>query len=260
MINSLGGTALFFIILGGLLIAGEVGFRIGRRQRLAGDKGAEALSASLQGTLLGLLALLLGFTFAMAVSRFDARKDLVLQEANSIGTAYMRAQLLPDSKQNELRSLIRTYVDARLTFYDKEDEPDFLQKADHNAEQLQTRIWNVAVSAAEEQESSEPRTLIIQSINEFVDLYEKRIRAMENHVPETVLELLVLVAMVAMGFVGQGCGLVGPRRFISGFVISLLITLAILVVVDLDRPRRGLITVGEESMMKLKTTINRSPE
>jgi hypothetical protein len=237
------------------LLAAEVGFRAGRRHgRRVTDK--EPQVGTIQGALLGLLALLLGFSFAMAQSRYDARRALVVDEANAIGTAYLRAQLLPKPEAQEVADALRRYVDVRLTrLGDRVDEPA-LQEAIKKSEQLHDYLWVRAVRAAQQ----DPRvtvSLFIQALNEVIDLHAKRLAASRNHVPESVFLLLYFVAAVAMGVTGYAAGLGGQRSFWPTTTTAVLITVVIVVVMDLDRPRRGLITVSQQSMMDLRDNLNR---
>ncbi len=247
--------ALVAAMLMTFFAATEVGFRLGRRQQASADDASRAHVGALQGALLGLLALLLGFTFAMAVSRFDTRKELVLAEANAIGTTYLRARLLPAPHRQELVGLLRAYVDARLAFYDAGIDRVRLNAANATAARLQERLWRVAVTLAEQDPRSVPTGLFVQSLNDVIDLHEKRVRALENHVPDIVLYLVFGVGVVALAFIGHGCGLGGQRRFVSTALVAVLVTFVLAVIIDLDRPRRGLIKVSQGSMLRLKETL-----
>lgn len=201
---------------------------------------------------------MLGFTFAMAVSRFDTRKELVLAESNAIGTTYLRARLLPEPHRGELIGLLRAYIDARLAFYEAGVDPVRLDTANTTTGHLQERLWMVAITTSEQDPRSVPTGLFVQSLNDVIDLHEKRLRAMENHVPEPVLYLVCTVAVAALGFIGHGRGLSGRRHFASTAFVSLLVALVLAVIVDLDRPRRGLIKVSQRSMVRLKETMEQA--
>jgi hypothetical protein len=247
--------ALFVMTLIIFFVAIEVGFRFGHRQKTDADDFFKNHVGALQGALLGLLALLLGFTFAMAVSRFDTRKELVLEESNTIGTIYLRSRLLPDPYSSELQLLLRTYVDTRLAFYDAGVDRNRLNTANAITKRLQERLWLVAIAASQQDPHSVPAGLFVQALNEVIDLHEKRLRALENHVPEVVLYLVCAVAVGALGFIGYGCGLRGRRYFLSTALVAFLVALVLAVILDLDRPRRGLIRVSQDSMEKLKESL-----
>jgi hypothetical protein len=258
MLLSIGELALGLVTLAAFLAIIEISFRFGRRRAAKAEIPLRSHIGALQGALLGLLALLLGFAFAMAVSRFDNRKALVLEESNAIGTTYLRAQLLPQPQRQELKKLLRAYVEARLDFYDAGIDRARFDAANAAAARLSEQLWTVAIALAEKDPRSVPAGLFVQSLNDVIDLSEKRLQALENHVPETVLHLLFGVAAVALGFIGYGCGLDGQRRSVSTTLVSLLIALVLVVIVDIDRPRRGLIKVSQDSMVRLKATIEQT--
>ena len=253
-ITTIGELPLVLTMLVSFLAAIEISFRFGHR-RAAVEERLRAHVGALQAALLGLLALLLGFAFAMAVSRFDTRKALVLEESNAIGTTYLRARLLPEPQRQELKQLLRAYVDARLAFYDAGTDANRLGAASSAAAQLSERLWSIAASLAEKEPRSVPLGLFVESLNDVIDLHEKRLQALENHVPEAVLYLLYGVAAVALGFIGYGCGLDHQRRAVSTALVSVLIALVLMVIIDIDRPRRGLIKVSQDSMVRLKRFI-----
>jgi hypothetical protein len=247
------------LVLGALivlfLLAAEVGFRVGRRHgRRVGDM--EPHVGTIQGALLGLLALLLGFSFAMAQSRYDARRALVVDEANAIGAAYLRAQLLPKPEGPEVAEALRRYVDVRLeSVGERVDEPG-LREAIKESERLHDYLRARAVRAAQ-QDPRPAMNLFITSLNEVIDLHTKRLSALRNHVPAIVFLLLYFVAAVAMAVTGYAAGLVGQRSVWPTTITAILIATVIAVVMDLDRPRRGLITVSQQSMMELRDSLNR---
>lgn len=242
---------LFLSITALFLATMEAGFRLGRRfHREADDDKAHV--GALQATALLLLALLLGFTFSMAVSRFDVRKTLLVDEANAIGTSILRSQFLPEPKRGEVLSLLRDYVDKRLEFYDAGIDPERLAAAARAAQQIEQRLWAVTVGATTQDTPSVSAGLFILSLNEMLDNNERRLAAMENHVPEAVIHLLLMVSTVALGFVAYGCGLSRRRHFLMNAVFAVLIALVITIILDIDRPRRGLVRVSQDSMIRLR--------
>lgn len=235
---------LFAFLMG----ASATGYRLGRRGRASIDEATKSQAGSIQGAILGLLGLLLGFTFAMAVSRFDTRKQLVIDEANAIGTAALRARLLPSAQREEARTLFRRYVDARLAEGPPREEAD----------RLEEQLWSLAIAVAETDTRSVTAGLFIESLNEAIDSKSRRDAALTNHVPESVLLLVFIVCIVAVAIVGYGAGLAGGRTTMSIVSLSFLIALVVLVIVDLDRPSRGLIRVGQRSMVRLRDDLARA--
>jgi hypothetical protein len=129
MLTNINEFVLFFVAVGAFFVAIEAGFRLGLRHRPSSDDGAREHVYALQAALLGLLALLLGFNFAMASSRFDARKALMQDEVNTIGTAWLRAQLLPQPQRDEISGLLRGYVSARIDFMRAGTDEDRLESS-----------------------------------------------------------------------------------------------------------------------------------
>lgn len=255
MLNDISEFTIGLTMFVGFLLAAELGFRMRRKFGSVDDSHLHNHVQALQTALLGLLALLVGFTLAMAVSRFDTRKELVLTESNAIGTAYLRTDLLGEPNRSEAARLLRAYVDARLAFYDAGDDAGRLAAANAETQRLQAKLWAVAVDAAAKDAKPLSASLFVQALNDVIDLHEKRLRALENRVPEVVFYLLFIVAAVGIGFIGYGAGLSGRRYFRSTALVSLLVVLVIVVIMDLDRPRRGLITVSQNSMLALKKSV-----
>lgn len=250
------GTILIVLVVA-CLLAAEAGFRLGRRQRRLHGEAARSNVSTLQGALLGLLALLLGFSFAMAQSRFDARKQLVLQESNAIGTAILRAQLLPAPAGQEVVELFHQYVEVRLAFHDVGLDESKLGEALRETDRLQGQLWARAVTAVERSPRPATAGLFVQALNEVIDLHAMRLNAMRNHVPEGVLWLLYFVTVLAMGLTGYGSGLGGDRNTWPTVTTAVLISVVVMTIMDLDRPRRGFIRVGQESMVDLRESLRR---
>lgn len=249
----LDGRLVLVALVALFALASEIGFRAGRRHaRRVRDR--EPQVGTIQGAMLGLLALLLGFSFAMAQSRYDARRALVVKEANAIGTAYLRAQLLPKPEAQEVADALRRYVEARLERLSERVNEASLRAVLAESERLHAYLWERAVSASRK----DPRpvvNLFITALNEVIDLHGARLAAFRNHVPDAVFLLLYFVAAVAMGITGYASGLEGQRSFWPTLTTTVLIAVVITTVMDLDRPRRGLITVSQQSMIDLRESM-----
>lgn len=252
-------TLIALGLLGFLFTAGEVGYRVGRRRRASIDEATRSQIGTIEGGILALLGLLLAFTFSMAVSRFDARKQLVVAEANAIGTAILRGRLLPQPHRSEVADLFRQYLDVRLEASRAGLPGEPVPGPDERAARLQERLWSQAAGAAEKDARAVTTGLFIQSLNEVIDIKEKRKAALNNHVPTSALFLLVGVAALSVALVGYECGLGASRPTVEQMILSLLITLVILVILDFDRPQGGLIRVGETSMIDLKESLRKAP-
>jgi len=246
----LAGLVLFAL----LVLAHLVGFRVARRGRARADEGERSETSTLQGGMLALLGLLLAFTFAAASQRFDARKQLVLDEANAIGTAYLRATAVPGGE--EVAELLRRYVDVRLEGAASARNPEDFRRAVGESERLHDAMWSRAAALA--RANPDPlRTLLLVAVNEVIDLHEKRLTAMRNHVPTIILVLLLVVSVLTMASLGHAAGASGGRSMSTALTFAMLVTVVIMVVVDLDRPERGLIRVSQQSLQTLRDGLHR---
>lgn len=249
---------LFAALLVCLLGAAEIGFLLGRRARLDIDEQTRSQMTTIQAAVLGMLALLLGFTFSMSTQRYEIRKQLVLEESNAIGTTFLRAQLLPEPQRRDASELLRRYVDIRLEFYRAGIDPVMLRQANDKTERTHRDLWSHAVAVGEKDPRAVTAGLFIQSLNEMIDLHAKRMAALENHVPEVVFILLYLVSIMALGMLGYGCGLGGRRSLLMAMTTAFLIALVILIIADLDRPRRGLVQVSQQRLIDLQESLRKS--
>lgn len=233
-----------------------LGFSMGRRAKQSGtNDSSRSQFATIQAALLGLLALLLGFTFAMSMSRYDKRKQMVLEEANAIGTTFLRTQLLPEPYRREISQLLRQYVDVRLEYYDAGIDAARLQQAFDRAQALHQQIWSYTPALGERDPRAVTTGLFLLSLNEMIDLHAKRLTAMENHVPESALLLLYFLAILTIWFVGYASGLAGLRNFFVVMLLPVLIAAVIHVIIDIERPRRGLIKVGQQRLIELRQNL-----
>jgi hypothetical protein len=234
----------------------EVGYRIGRRHQVSTNDSSKAHVNAIQASLLGILALLLGFTFSLALQRYDSRSQAVVDEANAIGTTYLRAQLLPASVRADTQRLLREYVDLRVhagtVTLAQEAERDALLA---QANRLQNALWRQARKAAEEDARPVTSGLYIQALNGLIDAYGSRDAALDRHVPETVLFLLYGTFLMAGVIVGYASGAAGHRASFVTYIMVALIVLLVYIIIDLDRPRRGLIEVSQKSLTDLQAAV-----
>ncbi len=228
------------------LIAGasELGNWFGRRSRES--VGSEI--GTLTGAALGLLALLLAFSFSIALSRFDAPREVVLEEANAIGSTANFALMLPQPAQAQILSLLRDYTAVRIGLgfpYDPAKlEQDIARSVD-----LQTRLWQQAVAVTAAAPQSLPAYRFVASLNKVNNIHEKWLTALRYHVSGAVMVMLIGVAMVAMAFTGYHAAVSGGGRRIAVLVMSVTVAVLIMLVIDLDRPDRGLIQVPVQPLI-----------
>ena len=234
-----------------LLAATELGVRLGLRLHRANDEPRIRQIGAIQGAMLGLLALLLGFTFAMSAERYDTRRGLVLDEANALGTTYLRAGLLPDAQGTQVRDLLRRYLNARLEFYDAGESEAMLAAAEQDATRLQNELFALAVRASQAAATPIVATFII-SVNESIDLAAARGHAARTRVPQAVWLLLLLVAAGGCCTTGYAAGSSGVRAWVASLALPVLIAVVMTLIADLDRPRGGLIRISQQPMLDLK--------
>lgn len=238
-----------------LLVASEIGFRRGRDVGSSLIEASKSQLSSFQGAMMGLLALLLGFSFALAESRFETQRHLVVEEANAIDTTYLRSQMLSEPYRAEIAKLLRKYVDAQLEFFQAGVDADRLKAAIAKIESVQQQLWSQALAVAEKDPRPVPTGSFITPLNEVIDLRAERDAARQNRVPQTVLWLLVIAATGSMGLAGYGSGMGSRRNLAHTITVALVISLVILTIMDLDRPRRGLIKISQQSMVALRQSL-----
>jgi len=254
-INTIGIAGILFV---SMVVAIEAGYRIGLRFQESADDAAKSHITAIQASLLGILALLLGFTFSLSLQRFDSRSEAVVDEANAIGTAYLRAQLLSDSVRGNVQELLRDYLDQRvragtISLAEQAERDVFVARANR----IQTALWSYARQAAKEDPNPVTAGLFIQALNELIDAFGKRDAALHRHVPEVVLLLLFGTFLMAGAILGYASGVSGHRTSFVTYVMVVLIVVLVFIILDLDRPRRGLIEVSQKSLIELQAAFNR---
>lgn len=247
-----------WLLFVGLLLlffaASEVGFRLARR-------GADRVTAeqktqvnTVLAALLGLFALLLAFSFQIVESRFQARKTLVLQEANAIGTTYLRTDFLPEPQRERTRALLRRYVDVRLEAVDFENLHELIPES----EQIHDALWSRAAEAARAAPRSVPLGLYIDSLNHLIDLHEMRVTvALRNRLPKTIVWMLLFVAVLGSGLLGYSSGFTRSRNLLANVALILALSGVILLVLDLDRPNQRMFNVSQAALQDLRETLAR---
>lgn len=243
---------LFLISIFVILGAGEIGrwFGIRHAKYQDGDN-----VPTLEGALLGLLALMIGFTFAIALSRFEARRDAVVLEANSIGTTALRARLLPEPYKAEALKFLREYVQVRLDITRRPPSDSELTAAIARSNQLQEMLWQQAKAIAGTSTGLVPTGLFIQALNEMIDNQAKRLAAIRSKVPNSVFWALYGVASIAIAFAGYASGLKAPRSRLPVYITGLMVAALILLIEDLDRPTAGFITLSQQPMIDTAESI-----
>lgn len=234
------------------LLSVEFGYRFARyRQQLDRSENVASLGGLVGGTL-GLLAFMSAFTFGLAGSRFEARRQVLLSEANAIGTTYLRTGIIPEPMRTESRTLLREYVDVRLKGV---QQPYQLEQSIARSEELHNQLWSLAVAAAEKERS--PMTSIyVQSLNQVIDMHASRLMALQGRVPPVIWVGLYLLGFLAMVLIGYQSGLANSRRSLAAVVLILGFSLVLYLIADLDRPGQGTLRVSQQSMIDLRNSMN----
>lgn len=253
---------LFFVLAMFITtLAIEVGVRLGARRLRLAQHEKEGPVGTAVGAALGLLAFLMAFTFGLTASRFDARRALVLNEVNAIGTCYLRAGLLPEPHRREVQRLLREYVDARAALSDAAGRPDVLRELVSRSEALQDALWTHAVALAEADRSSPIDALFISALNEMIDLHTKRVVVgTQYQTPLVLWAVLVLLSVIAMGEMGFQFGLAGRRSVQTTLALALAFSAVVLLIRDLDQPAQGWLRVSQRPMLELKQKLDASAE
>jgi hypothetical protein len=244
---------VIIIVSAVLLLATEVGFRIGLGLFRAKDEARKAQIGGVQNATLGVLGLLLGFTFAMALGLYENRRDLVQREANSIATTFLRAAFLPATHQATVENLLRRYVVVRLNFYKSGDEAA-RAAAELSAAEIQRELWTHAVQAGKESPSPIVATFIT-SLNETIDFDATQLHAFRTRVPGSVWILVLAVAIVGCCATGYRAGSSGARAGFSDVALPLLLAIVITLVVDLAHPQGGLILIDQRPLLDLQNSL-----
>jgi hypothetical protein len=247
---SIAGVFVAFAIVA--LMASEGGFRLGRWWQERTPEEKEGPTPMIVGSLLALMAFLLAITMGMASDRFDARRGLVLTEANSVGTTYLRAGYLPEPASSEIRALLREYVPLRTVTNELGD----VRVRAARSLLIHADLWSIAEELARVTPESDVLALFIDSLNETIDLHETRVTlGVYARVPETVLVLLLLGSMLTLAMVGYNAGLTRRRSPLTAVVLIAMLGAVITLVVDLDRPRDGFLTVSQQPLIDLQKQI-----
>lgn len=205
-------------------------------------------------TSLGLLALILGFTFSMSVSRYDSRNRLILDEANAIGTAYLRADTLPEPWRGRIKKNLRDYVPVRLEFLDTGIDAKKLEEVNRRTTDIQNRIWKDVAELAQK-DRGPIMALFIAAMNSVIDIGGERMFSKINRVPDVVYVIILMVTLIGIASLGFIEGVGGQDSRFGVITLTILFAVVIVLIQDLDRPSRGLIQASQQSLYDLKDSM-----
>jgi hypothetical protein len=249
-VDSLPLWLIYIITSAIVLLSIEMGWRFGNYNRKRIDDEVKVPIGAAVGTIFGLLAFLLAFAFGIASSRFDTRRQIVLQEANSIGTTYLRVDFLPEQFREEARNLLREYTAVRAGGDDSFMSSEGVAKS----AMIQDRLWTIAASAATESDSI-TTGLFIQSLNETIDLDAIRVTANRNRIADRIWFMFFVITVFSMAALGYEFGITGLRSWTVTILLVIVFTAVIVLIADLDRPQAGLIRVSQQPLLDLLNKI-----
>lgn len=252
-------AGITFVLALGMLAMLELGFRLGRPGAAATGEALRTHINSVQASLLGLLALIIGFTFAVALQHYDARSTAVVTEANALGTTWLRTAMLAEPARQEMRALLRRYVETRV-----QEGHQALSLGKQRAVELevstrlQDEMWQLTARIVAKDAGPVTSGLFVQTLNDSIDAFGSRNAFLARHVPEVVLWILFATFAVTAAVLGYSAGIAGHRPPLASVLMMALIVLVTYLIIDLDRPRRGLIQISQLSMQELQRSMGAS--
>jgi hypothetical protein len=255
---ALATLALSAALFAAMLLLIETGRRLGARRLAADVDGARAGFGAVESAVFALLGLLLAFTFSGAASRFDGRRQLIIQEVNAIGTAWLRIDLLPPDVQPGIRDGFRRYLDARLEAYRRLPDVDAAKAELAKAARAQDAIWSQAVAICLTERGERARMLLLPALNEMFDIAQARTLAADMHPPSVIFVMLILLALGCSLLVGYAMAGGGPRGWAHMVGFAAAITAAAYVTLELEYPRLGLIQVSgfDQALVNLRAAMH----
>ena len=239
-----GGVGIFF----GMLLFAFLGYRLGRWQSIAGETSTEG-SGALTGAIFGLLGLMIALTFNGAFSRLEVRRQLIVQEANAIGTAYLRVDLVPENLQPSLREHFKAYLASRVAFYEVMKDIDATTREVARATDLQDMIWDEAVAATQGTENQAARMLLLPALNEMIDIVTTRSVAIQTHSPFMIWVVLSVLVLACAGIVGYSASHIEHPRYIYLIVFAIIIVFTMYIIFDVEYPRYGIIRLDQTNQL-----------
>ena len=241
-----------------MLVLLEAGRRVGVRCLAKDPEGARAGFGAIEGAVFALLGLLLAFTVSGAGARLDARRQLIVEETNDIGTAYLRLDMLPNAAQPALRENFRRYVDARLGVYRKLPDIAAAQEALAEANKLQGEIWRQSVIASRAQDAhADAGKLLLAALNAMIDITTTRTMATQMHPPTIIFVMLYALGLVSALLAGYGMAGGKSRSWLHMLCFAFVISATVYVILDMEFPRLGLIKIDafDQALVDLRESI-----
>jgi hypothetical protein len=251
-------SAVLVIALLVLIVGSAVGGLLVGRSRRAHHQGLRESSGVLQGALLGFMGLILAFGLSLALGRYEDRRAALVEDANTIGTTYLRAQTLAEPTRSESMSLLVEYADAELRLTDEVPGSAAAERTIAEGAALQDQLWALAGQALTEDPTGTAPRLYVESLNEMIDQQTVRVAGLNNRVPTEVLLLEVIGSAIAMFLLALHVGLLG-RSLTPLLLAASLVTMLLFTTFDLDRPTRGFIEIPNAPLAALRASMDEPP-
>jgi hypothetical protein len=249
LLDSIGGPVLFVGSAAFLALAGEIGFRSADR---FGNPHQESQANVVTAALLGILGLLLAFSFGIVEGRYAERKTLVVHDANAIDAAYLRARMLPEPQGAHVRQLLRSYVDAKLSLPTALTVTDALD----TFERIQSALWEDALAVAKQNPQSIPVGLFVNTLNEMIDVHHERVAVVLYHrLPQAMLLTLYVVAILALALHGYSAGLVHVRVALPALGLIVSLSSVLFLIVELDRPFESVFHISQSPFVTVRKAM-----
>jgi hypothetical protein len=246
---------LFLLTVLLIAVATEAGYWLGGMARKRSEDEKEAPVSAISGAILALTAFILAFAFSMVSNRYDTRKELVRNEANAIGTAYLRTDFLPEEESAEAKQLLRRYTTTRIAAAQSGDMEQ-VRASMLEATQIQTELWNMAVANARLDMNSDVAALYIESLNEVIDIHGLRVAiALQSRVPLAIWLMLYALLMLGMFAIGYQTAIAGSRRSWALLILIVSFAMVMALIALLDRPNSGALAVSQQPLINLQQQI-----
>lgn len=255
-----GALGILAVLMVAMMLVAELSYRAGRRWHARTHDAGRDVFVAIKVSLLGLLALLLAFSFGMAADRYSERQRLVTDEANLLNGILLRSSLLPEPARGRFEQLFGQFVEARLAFFDSRRNLVEVEEAIDLTEKLHRQIWMLVKDEALRDPPPRGANDLMGALIDEWGIHRQRVHAFENRVPDAVLLLLfggTLVAMAAVGFAG---GIADHHGTMGMLLLAVLLGGTVLVILDLDRPRRGFFQISQEPILHVRETLRRHAE
>lgn len=250
------GLLLSVFLFVGILFCLDAGFRFGKRTSQSHPTAHEGIGA-MEAAIFALVGLLLGFSFAGAMSRLDARRHLIIEEATAISTAYLRIDLMPAQSQPEMKQLLRGYVDARLSAYSKMPSMTAAEQEISRAEAIQQSIWSRAIEASHSDSTGNIARVLLPALNQMFDVETARVVMLRTHLPNLIMFLMFSVTLLSGVMAGYAMSKRQSRSVLHMLLYAASIAVTVFAIIDLDHPRSGLIRLdsADKALLELRQSM-----